>query len=230
MFAESLAKRALARRLIATVFCCALSPYAAGEAIEWPREQPDRAQVCHSQHHPNQTGQAVNNSETGIASIPDVTLVNQRGETVHFYSDLVKGRVVAINFIYTNCAAICPMQGVTFSEVQTLLGDRLGRDVLMISISTDPERDTPERLEAWGAEFGAKPGWTFVTGSREQIDALVQALTGAPARTGEHSSIVLIGNDGAGKWIRDYGLMPPAEMVETINNLMNQPFAEGPSR
>jgi protein SCO1/2 len=68
-------------------------------------------------------------------------LVDQDGKRIDFYNDLVKGRVVAINFIYTTCNSICPMQGNQFARLQAMLGDRLGKDVLLISISADPETE-----------------------------------------------------------------------------------------
>ena len=107
-----------------------------------------------------------------------MALVDQDGKRIDFYDDLLKGRVVAINFIYTTCAAICPMQGDQFARLQVQLGERLGKDVLLISISADPEADSPEKLKAWLSHFGAKQGWTFVTGDKPEIDRLSRALTG----------------------------------------------------
>jgi hypothetical protein len=97
-------------------------------------------------------------------TIPDVELLDQDGNKVRFYTDLVKGRTVAINFIFTTCTTICPPLGATFARVQKELGERAGRDVQLISVSVDPATDTPERMKAWGAKFHAAAGWTFVTG------------------------------------------------------------------
>jgi protein SCO1 len=87
-----------------------------------------------------------------------------------------------------------------------VLGERLGKDVHLISISTDPETDTPAQLRAWGAKFGARPGWTLVTGEKAQIDEVVLALIGDIVRKGAHSPIVLIGSDVRGEWVQEYGL------------------------
>jgi protein SCO1 len=152
-------------------------------------------------------------------AIPDARLLDQEGREVRFYRDLLKGRVVAINFIYTTCAAICPRQGQSFRELQARLGERLGKDVLLISITSDPETDTPERLKAWAARFGAKPGWTLVTGEKSEVDRLVKALTGDIARTGEHSPFVLIGSGDKQVWRRANALAPAdrlSEMIESI--------------
>jgi protein SCO1/2 len=150
--------------------------------------------------------------------ISDVTVYNQDGERLHFYSDLIKGKVVAINFIFTSCTYICPMQGAAFSKLQAALGDRLGRDVHLISVSIDPATDTSERLKAWGQRFGAKPGWTFVTGERSEIDKLLESLTGSAGGRGEHSPIVLIGND-EGAWIRAYGLAEPERYIDLFEKI-----------
>jgi protein SCO1 len=150
--------------------------------------------------------------------IPDVEVLDQDGRTVHFYSDLVKGRVVVINFIFTTCTTICPPLGATFSRVQKDLGARAGRDVQFISISVDPATDTPERLKAWGAKFQAGTAWTFITGRKPLISELLRALGAASASPQDHSPTVLIGNDARGQWTRSYGLAPPSKLVQLIND------------
>jgi len=142
--------------------------------------------------------------------------LDQNGNALHFYSDLIKGKTVAINFIFTNCTTICPPLGATFARVQKEMGDRAGRDVHFISISVDPLTDTPERLKAWGAKFKAGPGWTFVTGNKEQIDKLLYALGASVSRREDHSPTVIVGNDVKGVWTRTYGLASSAQMVGLI--------------
>ena len=148
--------------------------------------------------------------------IPEVDVLDQNGNALHFYSDLIKGKTVAINFIFTNCTTICPPLGATFARVQKEMGDRAGRDVHFISISVDPLTDTPERLKAWGAKFKAGPGWTFVTGNKEQIDKLLYALGASVSRREDHSPTVIVGNDVKGVWTRTYGLASSAQMVGLI--------------
>ena len=151
-------------------------------------------------------------------SIPDLEVLDQDGRKLHFYTDLVKDHVVAINFIFTTCTTICPPLSATFARVQKDLGERVGRDVQMISISVDPMTDTPERLKAFSEKFHAAPGWTFITGAKPQIDALLRALGAATASPQDHSPTVLIGNDARGIWTRTYGLAPPSQLVQLINN------------
>jgi cytochrome oxidase Cu insertion factor (SCO1/SenC/PrrC family) len=164
--------------------------------------------------------------KTGM-SIPDVELLDQDGRKVRFYSDLVRGKVVAVNFIFTTCTTICPPLGATFARVQRELGERAGRDVHLISISVDPVTDTPERLKAWGAKFKAGPGWTFVTGSKPQVDELLRALAASAAKREDHTPTVLVGNDAARQWTRAYGLTSPGKLVQIINDAADGRLAEG---
>ena len=158
-------------------------------------------------------------NESGVTqkmNIPDVELLDQDGRKFHFYTDLVKGQAVVINFIFTTRTTICPPLGATFARVQKELGDKVGRDVRFISISVDPATDTPERLKAWGAKFHAGAGWTFVTGAKPQVDELLRALGASSARREDHSPTVLIG-DANGNWTRTYGLATSSQLVQIIN-------------
>ena len=153
-------------------------------------------------------------------NIPDVEVLDQDGNVRHFYSDLVKGKTVAVNFIFTNCTTICPPLGATFARVQRELGEKVGKDVYFISVSVDPLTDTPERLKAWGAKFKAGPGWTFVTGNKEEIDRLLRALGASAARREDHTPSVIIGNDERDVWTRTYGLASASQMIGVINGIL----------
>lgn len=152
-------------------------------------------------------------------SIPDLMLFDQDGGKVRFYSDLVKGKVVAINFIFTTCTTVCPPLGATFARVQSLLGQRMGKDLQLISISIDPANDTPPRLKAWGEKFHRKAGWTFVTGSKPDIDALATSLGVAASGKAAHTPLVVIGNDATGAWTRAYGLGGATQVAKIIDEM-----------
>jgi cytochrome oxidase Cu insertion factor (SCO1/SenC/PrrC family) len=152
--------------------------------------------------------------------IPDVEVLDQEGHTLHFYTDLIKAKTVAINFIFTNCTTICPPLAATFARVQKEMGEKVGKDVYFISISVDPLTDTPERLKAWGAKFNASAGWTFVTGSKPQMDKLLNALGASVARREDHSPTVIVGNDLKGVWTRTYGLARLSQMVGLIESVI----------
>jgi protein SCO1/2 len=100
------------------------------------------------------------------------------------------------------------------------MGDRVGRDVHLISISVDPMTDTPERLKAWGAKFKAGPGWTFVTGEKQEIDKLLNALGAAVSKREDHTPALIIGNDSKGVWTRTYGLAKISQITGVIQNVM----------
>ncbi|MET0621937.1 MAG: SCO family protein [Pyrinomonadaceae bacterium] len=149
--------------------------------------------------------------------IPETPVLDQDGRRLDFYKDLVRGKTVAINFVFTTCAGVCPPLTATFRRVQQLLGERAGREVSLISISVDPTTDTPERLKAFAEKFKAGPGWTFVTGGKPEIGALLKSLGAATAEKTDHTPMILVGNDAAGHWTRAYGLSPAATLVKVID-------------
>ena len=153
--------------------------------------------------------------------IPDVEVLDQYGNELHFYTDLIKDKTVAINFIFTNCTTICPPLAATFARLQKEMGERVGKDVHLISISVDPLTDTPERLKAWGAKFKAGPGWTFVTGEKQEMDKLLNALGAAVSKREDHTPSMIIGNDSKGVWTRTYGLAKINQIMGVIQNVMD---------
>jgi cytochrome oxidase Cu insertion factor (SCO1/SenC/PrrC family) len=161
--------------------------------------------------------------------IPDTTVYDQQGRKLNFYTDLVKGKTVAINFIFTTCKTICPPLTATFRRVQQTLGERVGQDIHLISISVDPTTDVPERLKDFSAKFKAGPGWTFVTGSKQEIDDLLRALGGFVSDKNDHTPLILIGNDAAGSWTRTYGLAPASQIVNLVNTAASQSAAAIPN-
>ena len=152
-------------------------------------------------------------------SVPDVTVRNQQDKPLHFYSDLVKGKVVAINFIFTSCSTICPPLGANFARLQDLLGDRCGTSVRLISVSVNPTVDTPQRLHAWAARFSDRPGWDLITGDKYQIDKLLKAINAFAPDITEHSPLILIGNEATGVWTRVNGMAPPDQIVGIIDQV-----------
>lgn len=149
--------------------------------------------------------------------IPDAEVVDQKGKQLKFYSDLIKGKTVAINFIFTTCTTICPPLTATFRRVQQDAAAR-GLDVQLISISVDPTTDTPERLRDFAAKFKAGPGWTFVTGDKALVDLVLAALGAAVSNKNDHTPMILIGNDTSDNWTRAYGLTSPTKIVELIED------------
>jgi len=153
--------------------------------------------------------------------IPDVPVQDQNGKSLNFYTDLVKGKVVAINFVFTTCTTICPPLTATFRRVQQQLAEQ-NSPAQLISVSVDPAIDTPERLRDFAAKFKAEPGWAFVTGNTSDINSLLQQLGVAVTNKNDHTPMILIGNDEAGYWTRAYGLSSPASLVKLITEAANR--------
>src|SRR4029077_48173 len=162
---------------------------------------------------------ALDNTRWGADYFPNVELTTQDGATVHFYDDLLKGKMVVIELIYTHCVDACPLETARLAQVQRLLGDRVGKEIFFYSISIDPERDTPVELKAYAEKFHAGPGWLFLTGKKADIDVVRKKL-GQAARAGEndttdHSTSLMIGNTATGQWIRDSS-MDNAQYIAVI--------------
>ena len=152
-------------------------------------------------------------------SIPDVQVLDQNGQKKKFYTDLVKGKTVVINLVFTTCKAMCPLLGANFSKLQTALGDRLGKDVFLISVSTDPETDSPEKFKAWGERFKVQNGWTLVTGDKEGLDPLLRVLSGDGPRKDYHAPSVCIFNGKTQSYRWAYGLEASERVIQIIDEL-----------
>jgi protein SCO1 len=165
-------------------------------------------------------------------AIPDIEVRDQDGRRWSFASDLLRGRTAVISFIYTSCTATCPLVGRVFAELQEALVQAGRDDVVLLSLSRDPETDTPERLAQWGRRFGARPdarpGWLLLSADKVTMDDLLLALTGDPARRGAHSAAVLILDVDRGIWRRESGLAPTADYLGILDQV--RPPAPAASR
>lgn len=156
----------------------------------------------------------------GLKYFTDVELVNQDGKKVRFYTDLIDGKIVIINSFFATCTGVCPVMGGTFKKIQAALGDRIGRDVHLISISVDPENDTPAALRKYAKATAARPGWTFITGDRKSVELALQKLGLKTANKESHTPVVLIGNEPKGVWKKAFGLAASDEVVKLVNEVV----------
>jgi len=139
----------------------------------------------------------------GANYFPNLPVVTQDGKTLRFYDDVIKDKIVLISFAYTNCPDICPLTTARIAQVEDKLGDMVGRDIFFVSMTVDPERDTPERLKEFADAFDAGPGWLFLTGKPEDI-RLINSRLGDRSRTlSEHRNEIVLGNDATGEWTRN---------------------------
>jgi len=167
---------------------------------------------------------AAGRSETSAAQqyFTDTILVNQNGEKMRFYSDLLKDRVVLIQFFFTTCHASCPRLVHGFAKLQEQLGDHLGKDVFLYSISVDPETDTPAKLKIYADGIPAKPGWVFLSGEKKDVDLVITRL-GHVGPKENHLNVFLAGNLRTGVWKKILGLSDPEAIMPILESVMRDP-------
>ena len=161
-------------------------------------------------------------SRWGADFFPNLPLVTHQGKTVRFYDDLIKDKVVMINFMYASCEESCSLATAQLSRVQNILGDRVGKDIFMYSITIDPEHDTPQVLQKHVEKFNVKPGWTFLTGKVEDIMHLRYRLgfhfEGIRDDIKDHNGAVLMGNQTSGQWIKRSPMDNPYFLAEQLGS------------
>jgi protein SCO1/2 len=154
---------------------------------------------------------------------PNVVLRTQDNMAVRFYDDLLKGRIVMLNFFYTTCSGTCDMTTHNLSKVVEGMGDHLGRDVIMISVTIDPAHDTPGVLKAYTRKYATKPGWYFMTGSSRDIN-LIRDRLGVRDRLNQelpHTNVLVYGNVATGQWATAPALGNPALIIRSVMRLVD---------
>jgi protein SCO1/2 len=163
----------------------------------------------------------------GADYFPNVSLTTHEGKTLHFFDDLIKDKVVVINFIFTRCPDACPLETARLREVQKILGDRVGQDVFFYSISIDPEYDTPEVLKKYAERFQVGPGWLFLTGKKDDITLLRTKLglyDEEEEKGGDlsaHTLSLIMGNQKTGKWMKGSPFENPYIMATQIGSWLH---------
>jgi len=159
-------------------------------------------------------------SPWGANYFPNVALTTQDGKSVRFFDDLIKDKVVVINFIYTSCPDTCPLETAQLVRVQNIMGDRVGKDVFFYSISIDPKTDTPQVLKEYQQRFGAK--WTFLTGDKNDIIKLRKKLGLYIAEiqdgSNNHNVSMIIGNQATGRWMKRSPFENPHVLADQVGN------------
>ncbi len=161
----------------------------------------------------------------GGTRFPNVPLLTHEGRQVRFYDDLVHGKVVAINMMYTQCTNSCPATTANLRLVQKMLGERVGRDVHLYSLTLQPEQDSPERLREYVERHHIGPGWQFLTGTRADIEQLRRALgfydvdPVVDLNDLTHTGMLRIGNDVLDRWTMAPTQTGAEQIVATINHV-----------
>lgn len=154
---------------------------------------------------------------------PNVLLTAHTGKQVRFYDDLIKDKIVVINFMYVRCENVCPGITANLVKLQKLLGPRLGRDIFMYSFTLKPEEDSPEVLRRYANAYRAKKGWTFLTGSPDDMELLRRSLgftdpdPELDAEKSNHIGNIRYGNEPLLLWGSCPGLSKPSWMAESIS-------------
>lgn len=144
--------------------------------------------------------------------VPDVTLLNQHGKKVKLVELLNSRKVVMVDFIYTTCTTICPVLSAGFANFQRKVGQD-SKNVLLVSISIDPENDTPKRLREYLKRYDAKPGWEFLTGSKGDIERVTKALDAYTYNKMSHLPLALLHSSAGKQWLRIYGLIGTSDLL-----------------
>jgi protein SCO1/2 len=164
--------------------------------------------------------------QDGAEWFTNVEVKTQDGRTLRFYDDVMKGKILLINFFYTDCDAICPLMTENLVRVQELLGDRVGDEIRMVSISLQPEHDTPEVMAAYAKTYGVGPGWMFLTGKKDDIELLRHRLgfvdidPVVDADPEQHIGTVRIANEPMHRWAMSPALISPTAFVRAVNRVV----------
>ena len=166
----------------------------------------------------NQTPKA----ESGAKNyFTDVILVNQNGEKMRFYSDLLQGKVIVINSFFATCTGSCLPLNRNLEKLQKMLGDHMGKEVYFLSISVDPTVDTPANLKAYSKKLNAGPGWYFLTGDKENVDFALKKIGHFVDDKTDHLNIFIIGNEKTGLWKKAFGLAQDTELMKVVESVLN---------
>jgi protein SCO1/2 len=204
--------------LFAAALCLSLASAAAAQQPQpKPPADPHAGHATHTK--PNHTPTA---AEKWFS---DVELINQDGEKVRFYSDVLKGKTVVVNAFFTTCTSVCPPMNRSMEKIQEAFGDRVGKDVFLVSLTVDPATDTPVRLKEYAAKFHAGKGWMFLTGKKENLDWALYKLGQYVEDKESHKTVIIIGNESTGLWKKALGMAKVEDLIQIVESVVNDKAA-----
>ena len=156
----------------------------------------------------------------------DVELVNQDGERMRLYSDVIKNHVVVVNAFFATCQGSCLPMNHNLEKLQEAFRGRMGKDLFIISISVDPTTDTPARLKEYAKKLNAVPGRLFITGKKENVDWALYKLGQYVEQKEQHTNIFIIGNETTGLWKKAFGLANSDELAKIVESVLTDKPAE----
>ncbi len=150
----------------------------------------------------------------------DVELTDQNGKPMRLYSDVLQGKTVVVESFFTTCTGTCPLMNATFGKIQKAVGDRLGNDVFLVSITVDPETDTPAKLKEYASHMKARPGWIFLTGKKENVAQALHKLGLSTPNREAHKNLFIVGNEPKGLWKKVLGLGKADEIMSVVKGVI----------
>jgi protein SCO1/2 len=176
---------------------------------------------AHAAHRKAAAEAAKKLAESGRVKVEirDLELLDQHGEKVSFKSDVIGDKLVAMTFIYTTCTTICPVYSALFTKTQELLGERMGKEVVLVTLTLDPTTDVPPRLAREAKRYRAEPGWYFLTGKKQNVDEVLRGLDAYFPDFTQHPPMALVGDGKTGVWKRYNGFPKPDQIVSLLDEL-----------
>ena len=175
----------------------------------------------HAHHRQAAIQPASGSDASGKVELLPLQLLDQDGTARNFKTEIVGDRIVVMDFIYTTCTTVCPVQSAIFTQLQQALAGPLAQQqVRLISVSVDPVTDTPQRLKAYARRYRAGPHWRWLTGAKTGVDQVLQGLGAYTADFTDHPAMVLVGDAGSGTWIRFFGFPDPDRLQAEVKQLL----------
>jgi len=200
--------------IIAATVLCSIVTSTVGQALVNSTSPKTTSQL--------ETAQTNSQGQTAAQKyFTDVVLVNQNGEKMRFYSDLLHDKVVIINSFFATCKASCLPMNRNLEKVQEALGDHIGKDVYIVSISVDPTVDTPASLNEYAKKLNARRGWYFLTGEKQNVEFALTKLGQYVGDKNDHLNIIIIGNERTGLWKKAFGLAQSDALVKVVESVLN---------
>ncbi|HEX4955253.1 MAG TPA: SCO family protein [Thermoanaerobaculia bacterium] len=158
--------------------------------------------------------------EAGRAYFTDVVLIDHEGHEQRLWTDLIQDKTVVISPFFTHCNGVCPKLAASLGKIQDGLGDRVGKDVLILSITVDPSRDTPDQVRQYAQDVKPKPGWLFLSGDKANVDLALKRLGYYVDEPEAHTNLLIVGNERTGLWKKAFGLAPSEELISVVRSVM----------
>jgi protein SCO1/2 len=196
-----------------------------------PAQPPQAQQPSQRPKAPVKPGQPANvpapsaGASAAQKYFTDVELINQNGERMRLYSDVLKNHVVIVNAFFATCQGSCLPMNRNLEKLQATFKERMGKDLYIVSISVDPTVDTPQALKEYAKKLNATPGRLFLTGKKENVDWALYKLGQYVEQREQHTNIFIIGNERTGLWKKAFGLAQADELIQIVRSVLDDKAA-----